>query len=143
MPGIASDHTDQTSDVPELPGWAVAFSVVLLVYALIVVTLVVAGRALLARELALLLPNLFRLFRGLMADERVPLRAKIVLGIGVLWIASPIDLIPEFVPVAGPLDDAIVAALVLAYVSRSVGRDVVREHWHGDPTILARLLRLA
>jgi uncharacterized membrane protein YkvA (DUF1232 family) len=129
--------------VPELPGWAVALAAVLLVYALVVAALVVAGRALLARELALLLPNLFRLFRGLMADERVPLRAKVVLGIGIVWIASPIDLIPEFVPVAGPLDDAIVAALVLSYVSRTIGREVVREHWHGDPTILARLLRLA
>ena len=129
--------------MPELPGWAIALGVALLVYVLVVGTLVVAGRALLARELALLLPNLFRLFRGLMADERVPLRAKVALGIAIVWIASPIDLIPEFVPVAGPLDDAIVAALVLGYVSRAVGRDVVREHWHGDPTVLARLLRLA
>jgi uncharacterized membrane protein YkvA (DUF1232 family) len=128
--------------VPELPAWAVAVAAVLAVYVVLVAGLVLAGRALIARELALLLPNLFRLFRGLMADERVPLRAKIALGVAIVWIASPIDLIPEFVPVAGPLDDAIVAALVLGYVTRTVGRGVVQEHWHGDPTILARLLRL-
>lgn len=126
-----------------LPSWAVALAVALLVYALLVAVLFIAGRRLLAQELALLIPNLVRLFRGLLADPRVPLRAKVVLGLGLLWIVSPIDLIPEFVPVAGPLDDAIVAAVVLGYVSRVVGRDVVREHWHGDPTILARLLRLA
>ncbi len=127
----------------ELPGWAIALAVAFLIYAVLLTVLVLAGRRLIARELALLLPNLFRLFRGLLADPRVPLRAKVVLAIGILWIASPIDLIPEFVPVAGPLDDAIVAALVLGYVSRTVGRDLVREHWPGDPTILARLLRLA
>lgn len=124
-----------------LPGWAVALGVALLLYVALLAVLVLAGRGFLARELALLVPNLFRLFRELMADPRVPLRAKIALAVALLWIASPIDLIPEFVPVAGPLDDAIVAALVLAYVTRTVGRDVVREHWHGDPTTLARLLR--
>lgn len=127
----------------ELPGWAYALLVALAIYAAALAVLVVAGRRVIARELALLVPNLFRLFRGLLADPRVPLRAKLVLGLGVLWIASPIDLVPEFIPIAGPLDDAIVAALVLAYVSRTVGRELVREHWQGDPTILARLLRLA
>ncbi len=126
-----------------MPGWATLLVAALLLYAALLAVLVVAGRRLLARELVLLLPNLFRLFRGLLADPRVPLRAKIVLWVGIVWIASPIDLIPEFVPVAGPLDDAIVAALVLGYVTRTVGRDLVREHWHGDPAVLARLLRLA
>ncbi|MEK7861374.1 MAG: DUF1232 domain-containing protein, partial [Chloroflexota bacterium] len=101
------------------------------------------GHRLLARELALLVPNLFRLFRGLLGDPRVPWHAKAVLGLGLLWIASPIDLIPEFVPIVGPLDDAIVAAVVLGYVVRVAGREVVREHWPGDPTVLARLVRMA
>lgn len=126
-----------------LPWWLVALAVVVIVYALLVALLFFAGRRLLARELALLIPNLLRLFRGLLGDPRVPVLAKVALLVGIVWIASPIDLIPEFIPIAGPLDDAIVAALVLAYVSRAAGRDVVREHWHGDPTILARLLRLA
>lgn len=126
-----------------LPWWVVALAVVVAVYAVLVALLFIAGRRLLARELVLLIPNLARLFRGLLGDPRVPLRAKAVLVVGILWIASPIDLIPEFIPIAGPLDDAIVAALVLAYVSRAAGREVVREHWHGDPSLLARLLRLA
>ena len=127
----------------DLPGWLIALGVVLLVYVSLVTILVIAGKRLLAREMALLVPNLVRLFRGLLADPRVPLPAKLFLGAGVLWLASPIDLIPEFIPVVGALDDVIVAAIVLALVSRMAGRDVVREHWHGDPTILARLLRLA
>lgn len=127
----------------DLPPWLVALLAVVAVYAVVLVLLVLAGRRLLARELSTLLPNLLRLFRGLLGDPRVPWHAKAVLGLGLLWLASPIDLIPEFVPVLGPLDDAVVAALVLAYVVRAAGRDVVREHWRGDPSILAQLLRVA
>jgi uncharacterized membrane protein YkvA (DUF1232 family) len=127
----------------DLPLWAVALLAVLGLYVALVLALVVAGRRLLARELALLIPNLVRLFRGLLGDPRVPWHAKVVLGLGLLWIASPIDLIPEFIPILGPLDDAIAAAVVLAYVVRTSGRDVVREHWSGDPSVLAQLLRIA
>jgi uncharacterized membrane protein YkvA (DUF1232 family) len=97
----------------------------------------------LAREVATLLPNLLLLFRGLAIDPRVPRRAKIALAIGAVWLASPIDLIPEFIPIAGPLDDAIVAGLVLRYVLRSTGGSVLDAHWRGEPRTLARLLALA
>lgn len=127
----------------DIPAWLVAFAAVVLGYVIFVTFLWIAGKRLVARELALLVPNLLRLFRGLLGDRRVPVPAKVALGAGLLWLASPIDLIPEFIPVAGPLDDVIVAALVLWLVSRMAGRDVVREHWRGDPTILARVLRLA
>jgi Uncharacterized conserved protein len=60
-----------------------------------------------------------------------------------VWVVSPIDLIPEFIPIVGPLDDAIVAALVLRHVLRRAGRDVVQEHWNGDPATLGKLLRIA
>ena len=63
-----------------------------------------------------------------------------MIGFAALWIASPIDLIPEFIPVAGPLDDVIVAALVLRHLLRSAGSDVVRDHWRGDPALLDRIL---
>lgn len=112
-------------------------------YAVLVAALVVSGRGALAREVATFLPNLLVLFRGLAADPRVPRRAKIALAFGAVWLASPIDLIPEFIPVAGPLDDAIVAALVLRYVLRSTERSVVDGHWRGDPKTLARLLTFA
>jgi uncharacterized membrane protein YkvA (DUF1232 family) len=126
----------------ELPLWAQILLVVIAVWIVVVVVLVVVGRVLLARELALVLPNLIRLFGGLLRDGRVPITAKIVVGVASLWLASPIDLIPEFIPIVGALDDAIVAALALRFVLRVTDRGVIQEHWHGDPATLERLLRL-
>jgi uncharacterized membrane protein YkvA (DUF1232 family) len=126
----------------DFPIWAQILLVLLAIWILVVIVLVVVGHALLARELALLLPNLIRLFGGLLRDGRVPLRAKIVVGVASLWLASPIDLIPDFVPIAGQLDDAIVAALALRFVLRTTDGSVVREHWRGDPATLERLLRI-
>jgi uncharacterized membrane protein YkvA (DUF1232 family) len=126
----------------DLPLWAQILLVLIAVWTIVVIVLVVVGHALLARELALLLPNLIRLFGGLLRDGRVPLRAKIVLAVASLWLASPIDLIPEFIPIVGSLDDAIVAALALRFVLRTTDGSVVREHWRGDPATLERLLRL-
>jgi len=126
----------------DLPLWAQILIVLIAIWTIVVIVLVVAGRVLLARELALLLPNLIRLFTGLLRDGRVPLRAKIVLAVASVWLASPIDLIPEFIPIAGSVDDAIVAALALRFVLRTTDGAVVREHWHGDPATLERLLRL-
>ena len=126
----------------DLPGWALVVPILVAGWALLVGILVVAGRAFLARELAALLPNLIRLFAGLMRDRRVPIRAKIVLALASLWLASPIDLIPDFIQVAGSLDDAIVAALALRFVLRTTDRAVLAEHWRGDPRTLERILRL-
>jgi uncharacterized membrane protein YkvA (DUF1232 family) len=126
----------------DLPLWAQVVLVLLAIWAVLVIALVWAGRALLARELALLVPNLVRLFGGLLRDRRVPVPAKIVLALAGLWIASPIDLIPEFIPIAGPLDDAIVAALALRFALRTTDENVIREHWSGDPATLERLLRI-
>lgn len=108
-----------------------------------VLGLALAGRRTEAREVAALIPNLLALFRGLSRDRRVARSSKLLLAIAIVWIASPIDLIPEFVPIAGPLDDAIVAALVLRRVVRAAGRDVVAEHWRGDARTLDILLRVA
>jgi len=126
----------------ELPAWAQILLVLFAVWTIVVVVLVVVGRVLLARELALLLPNLIRLFGGLLRDRRVPLPAKIVVGIASIWLASPIDLIPEFIPIIGAFDDAIVAALALRFVLSTTDGTIVREHWHGDPATLERLLRI-
>ena len=92
--------------------------------------------------MATLLLNLARLFKGLVGDPRVPRSFKALLLFGAAWIASPIDLIPEFIPFLGPLDDAVVAALILRRLVRTAGREVVEEHWRGDPAVLERLLRL-
>jgi uncharacterized membrane protein YkvA (DUF1232 family) len=107
----------------------------------LVILLWVSGRRAGVRELALLLPNLARLFHGLLRDPRVSAGSKVLIAIGLVWFASPIDLIPEFVPVIGPLDDAVVGALILRHIVRTAGRAVVTEHWHGDPRTLALLFR--
>ena len=105
-----------------------------------IVVLIALGRRSQARELATLIPNLLALFRDLLRDPRVPRSAKIWLGVAVVWIASPIDLIPEFIPIAGPLDDAIVAALVLRHLIKLTPPAVVAEHWRGDPRTLRAIV---
>ncbi|MFL5796641.1 MAG: YkvA family protein [Actinomycetota bacterium] len=124
---------------PLLIGLAIAVGVWLAV----VGVLFLFGRRLAAKELVTLLPHLIRLFRGLVRDPRVSRGSKVWLVVGAAWLASPIDLIPEFIPVLGPLDDAVVAVLVLRHVIRRAGPEVVAEHWKGDPATLRRLLRLA
>jgi uncharacterized membrane protein YkvA (DUF1232 family) len=79
-----------------------------------------------------LLPDVLRLAAGLARDPATPRSCRIALAGLALWIASPIDLIPEFVPVAGPLDDIVVAAIVLRWVGRRVGDDALRAHWPGS-----------
>ena len=95
------------------------------------------------REIAAFVPNLARMFAGLIRDPRVPRRAKVVLGVAAAYLAFPIDLIPDFIPVAGQLDDAVVAAFALRHILRSTPRETVAEHWHGDPETLRRILALA
>jgi uncharacterized membrane protein YkvA (DUF1232 family) len=116
-------------------------AIVVLVYAAGVVALIVAGRRVAAKELALLVPNLALLFKDLLKDPAVPRGPKALLWVAIVWIVSPIDLLPEFLPVLGPLDDAVVAALVLRYLVRRSGEDVVRAHWRGDPSTIDRILR--
>ena len=120
----------------------VALGVAAIIYVLAIAALVLAGRKTAAREVAMLLPNLAMLFKGLIKDPRVPTGSKALLLFGAAWIASPIDLIPEFIPFLGPLDDAVVAALILRRLVKTAGREVVEEHWRGDPATIARLLRV-
>ncbi len=120
----------------------IALVAVAALYAVVVAGLFLAGRRTAAREVATLLPNLLMLFKGLIGDPRVPRRAKVLLAFGAAWVASPIDLIPEFIPLLGPLDDAVVAALILRHVLRTAGREVVSEHWRGDQATLDYLCRL-
>jgi uncharacterized membrane protein YkvA (DUF1232 family) len=125
-----------------LHGLVVGLGVAVAIWALAVGALFAFGHASTARALVGLIPNLLLLFKDLAKDPRVPRGAKAWLVLGAVWIASPIDLLPEFLPVVGPLDDAIVAAVVLRHLVRKAGPDVVAEHWRGDPATLERLLRL-
>jgi uncharacterized membrane protein YkvA (DUF1232 family) len=95
------------------------------------------------KELAGFLPNCVRATRVLARDPRVPRRAKVAVVFAGLWCLSPIDLIPEFLPVIGPLDDAVVAALILRHVAKRAGAPLLTELWRGDPRTLERLLRAA
>ncbi len=92
------------------------------------------------REVAALLPNCGRMVWRLRRHRDVPRRAKLALVVAGLWVLSPIDLVPEFLPIVGPLDDAVVVALALRYAARQVRREVLAGAWDGDPATLDRLL---
>jgi uncharacterized membrane protein YkvA (DUF1232 family) len=117
----------------------VALAVAVAVWLVVFVVLIALGRRERARDLARLVPNLLLLFRGLLRDPRVPRSSKLWLGFAVVWLASPIDVIPEFIPIVGPLDDAIVASIILRHVVRRTDRAIVADHWRGDPAMLDRL----
>jgi len=109
-------------------------------YAAFVLALVLAGRRGWARAIAGFVPDCVMLVRRLMTDPRVPKGRKLLLGATVGYLVVPFDLVPDFIPVAGQLDDAILLALVLRGVIRGAGADVVREHWPGPEGGLALLL---
>lgn len=95
------------------------------------------------RELILLLPQVAGLIARVAGDPRVPKRVKAILGVAAVFLASPIDLIPDFIPVVGYLDDVVLVAIVLDGLLNHVDREILREHWPGDPASLERMGRLA
>jgi uncharacterized membrane protein YkvA (DUF1232 family) len=121
----------------------IALAVLLVVYAALVLALILAGRRSEARALARFIPDCIVLFRRLLADPSVSRRRKATLALVVLYLAMPIDLVPDFIPVAGQLDDAIVVGLVLRGLLRAGGPELVRRHWPGPEQSLRVLLRLA
>jgi Protein of unknown function (DUF1232) len=92
------------------------------------------------RDLARFIPDCITTVGRLRGDPQVPRRAKLAVVLAGLWLASPIDLIPEFLPVIGPLDDVVVVALALRYAARQVPRQVLLDAWPGNPDLLERLL---
>lgn len=117
--------------------------IVLAAYAAFVLALVAAGRRGPARALAGFVPDCARLFKRLIADPRIPRRRKLPLVLLAGYLVSPIDLVPDFIPVAGQLDDAILVAVVLRSLVRSSGPELIREHWPGPDESLRAVLRLA
>ncbi len=95
-----------------------------------------------AREILRLVPDVVRLLRSIIGDRSAPLDVRLVLLGLVAWIVSPIDLIPEFIPVLGPLDDVVVAIVAMRYVRRRVGADDLRSRWSGTDDGFALLLRV-
>ena len=94
------------------------------------------------RELLGLIPDILRLLRSLIGDASAPLDVRLVLIGLVAWIVSPIDLIPEFIPVLGPMDDVIVAIVAMRYVRRRVGTEDLRRRWVGSEDGFAMLIRV-
>jgi uncharacterized membrane protein YkvA (DUF1232 family) len=121
----------------------IVLAVFLALYALAVLALVAAGRRSSARALAGFVPDCVVLFRRLMGDPEVPRGRKVALGLLVGYLALPLDLVPDFIPVAGQLDDAILVGLVLRGLVRGAGPAVVERHWPGPDESLRVVLRLA
>ena len=117
--------------------------VALLAWLGVVLALVALGRREDARAMAGFIPDCLVLLRRLLGDDRVPRRRKLVLVALAAYLATPVDLVPDLIPVAGQLDDAIVAALALRFALRSGGPELLREHWPGPPRSLAVVTRVA
>ena len=94
------------------------------------------------REMVRIVPDLLRLVRNLLSDRSISLQVRVALVILLVWLVSPIDLIPEFIPVIGPVDDVIVAVLVLRYTRRRLGIEELRRRWSGSPEGFALLSRI-
>jgi uncharacterized membrane protein YkvA (DUF1232 family) len=125
-------------------GWLLAgLATALVIYAAFVVWLIAVGRRDDARALATFIPDCIVLVTRLTRDPRVPRRRKLLLFALVGYLVLPFDLVPDFVPVAGQLDDAIIVALVLRSFVRSGGEDLIRELWPGPEQSLLLILRLS
>jgi len=94
------------------------------------------------RELLAVVPDVLRLLRSLVRDGSVPADVRLVVIALVAWILSPIDLIPEFIPVLGPLDDVVVAVVAMRYVRRRVGLADLEARWQGTPDGFVLLTRV-
>ncbi|HWH96374.1 MAG TPA: DUF1232 domain-containing protein [Baekduia sp.] len=114
-----------------------------IVYAIFVAGLVAAGRRGDARALAGFIPDCLVLFRRLLGDPRMPRRYRVVVVALLGYLALPFDVVPDFIPVAGQLDDAVVVALALRAILRGGGLDMIEEHWPGPRSSLSLILRLA
>jgi uncharacterized membrane protein YkvA (DUF1232 family) len=120
----------------------IASGLVLTYLVLLATLLVIRPKGNLLGEALRLLPDLVRLLRHLAADPAVPHAARVRLWLLLGYLALPIDLVPDFVPVLGYADDAIIVSLVLRSIVRTAGAPAVRRHWPGTDAGLAALGRL-
>lgn len=125
-------------------GWAlIGAGVVVFTYLGLLAVLLLTGRRQDARALAGFVPDCVILFRRLLGDRRISGWRRAALLVLVAYLLMPIDLVPDFIPVAGQLDDALIAALVLRIVLRAGGPELIREHWPGPPASVELVIRLA
>lgn len=112
-------------------------------YAAVLIAFAVAGRRSKISHLTRFVPDCALLIARLSRDPATPRRAKVVLVLAAGYLAFPIDLIPDFIPVAGQLDDVLLLGLALRYVVRSVGAEAIKRHWTGTAAGLRAVLRSA
>jgi uncharacterized membrane protein YkvA (DUF1232 family) len=129
--------------------WKIAIGAgvgLLLVWLVLIAALLLAGRRYERpglREMLRLLPDLLRLLKRLAGDRDLPRGVRVRLWLLLVYLAVPIDLIPDFIPVIGYADDAIIVALALRSVARRAGPQALHRHWPGSPAGLAAVLRTA
>jgi uncharacterized membrane protein YkvA (DUF1232 family) len=121
---------------------AIALALVAVWIALLALFWILRPKGASIRELLGIVPDLIRMLRRLIGDRGVPWDVRLVLVGLVAWILSPIDLIPEFIPVLGPLDDVVVAIVALRFVRRRLGTEELRRRWPGSPDGFALLGRV-
>jgi uncharacterized membrane protein YkvA (DUF1232 family) len=121
--------------------WVVVIALAL--YAIAVLVLYALGRRTSARALAGFVPDCVVLFKRLLGDPRVPRRRKVVLGLIVVYLASPIDLIPDFLPGLGQDVDAIIVAVGLRFLRGGADEPLLVDHWPGPESSLGVVMRLA
>jgi uncharacterized membrane protein YkvA (DUF1232 family) len=131
----------KAATIAEMTWLLAALGVLLFTYLALIAGLIISGRRRHVRAVAGFVPDCVTLFRRLLADGRVPRHNKLLLGACVGYLALPIDLVPDFIPVAGQLDDAIVVALALRVVLRVGGPQLLAEHWPGPASSLRALTR--
>jgi uncharacterized membrane protein YkvA (DUF1232 family) len=100
------------------------------------------GKGVDLRDMLRLVPDLVRLLHGLARDPLVPRAVRIRLGALLVYLAIPIDLVPDFIPIVGYADDIVLVALVLRSVARRAGPDAIERHWPGTPEGLTAISRL-
>jgi uncharacterized membrane protein YkvA (DUF1232 family) len=117
--------------------------VMAVVYAAFIATLMLLGSRENARAVAGFVPDCTVLLARLLRDPSMPRRRWLILGLVTAYLATPIDLVPDFIPVIGYLDDAIVVALTLRWLLKTAGRGRLADLWPGPPSSLTSLLKLA
>ena len=123
--------------------WLIGLAAAAAVWLLLCAVMVLLARRLppgLLRDIAEFLPACVTTARRLRRSDSVPRRAKVALLVAVVWVISPIDLLPEFLPVIGPLDDVVAVVLLLRYAARSIPRDQLVAAWPAELRLLDRLL---
>ena len=121
----------------------IALAVAVCLYAAFVLFLYFSGRRSAARAISGFIPDCIVLFKRLISDKHVALRYKIVLCLLLAYLIFPIDLVPDFIPVAGQFDDAIIVALALRLVLGGAGPELAAKHWPGPESSLQLLLKIA